>query len=264
VQRSTSSTDGADAAIPKPRRVRSIHDDDDAPAAESSAERAGRAVYDAVFEAWPSSHGKHISRRARDAAHLTAPSLVYGEITYASFFRTLEKIRTLYGFGLDVAAARSLAFYDLGSGAGKPVVAAATIFPFGKCVGLELLDGLVEASRDAKKRYDDVAKPRLRDAAPWAAQDFNEHAALPPADVSFERADITAADWSDGDVVFANSTCFDDGLMAAIGRKAAALKPGTVVVTLTKKLPSPVFEVCESNLYQMSWGGATVFIQRRI
>ena len=48
-------------------------------------------------------------------------------------------------------------------------------------------------------------------------------------------------DWSDGDVVFANSTCFDDDLMVAMAQKALQLRPGAVFVTFTKGLSSPHF-----------------------
>ena len=35
-------------------------------------------------------------------------------------------------------------------------------------------------------------------------------------DVSLVQGSVTDADWSDGDVVFANSTCFDDELMGLL------------------------------------------------
>lgn len=41
-------------------------------------------------------------------------------------------------------------------------------------------------------------------------------------------------DWSDGDVVFANSTCFDDELMMDMSKKAERLKAGAIIVTFTK------------------------------
>ncbi len=41
-------------------------------------------------------------------------------------------------------------------------------------------------------------------------------------------------DWSDGDVVFANSTCFDDELMLGLSKSAEKLKAGAIVVTFTK------------------------------
>jgi hypothetical protein len=51
-------------------------------------------------------------------------------------------------------------------------------------------------------------------------------------------------DWSDGDVVFANSTCFDDALMAAVAAKAQRLRPGALLITFTRGLDSAAFEVC--------------------
>mmetsp|Transcript_17181 Transcript_17181/g.22338 ORF Transcript_17181/g.22338 Transcript_17181/m.22338 type:complete len:421 (+) Transcript_17181:115-1377(+) len=213
-----------------------------------------KAIYDLVFDAWPSTYGKQISRSARDSKRITASSLVYGEITYASFFATLEKIHKQYG-GLT----KNGVFYDLGSGAGKPVIAAATIFPFGYCRGLEYLGELVVASIEAKERFDEVARPKLEHL-------FQNQGGGNPAQLEFVCADMTdlrAFDWSDGDIVFANSTCFDDALMSALAKAASALRQGAFFITFTKSLPSPEFEICESMLYQMSWGGATVFIQRK-
>jgi hypothetical protein len=41
-------------------------------------------------------------------------------------------------------------------------------------------------------------------------------------------------DWSDGDIVFANSTCFDDTLMENMSKQAESMRPGTFFVTFTK------------------------------
>ncbi len=89
-------------------------------------------------------------------------------------------------------------------------------------------------------------------------------------------------DWRNADVLFANSTCFDDILMTEIGRwvgklifilaicflinfgESAGLKKGAFVVTFTKRVPSPELCVVEQEMYQMSWGQATVFIQQKI
>lgn len=48
-----------------------------------------------------------------------------------------------------------------------------------------------------------------------------------------------------GDVVFANSTCFDDDLMRKLALGVAALKEGAIVVTTTDPVPSSAFEVLE-------------------
>ena len=39
---------------------------------------------------------------------------------------------------------------------------------------------------------------------------------------------------------------------------------GTFGITFTKRLPSKKYEVLESEVHQMSWGSATVFIHKKI
>ncbi|CAM9155971.1 unnamed protein product [Heterosigma akashiwo] len=51
--------------------------------------------------------------------------------------------------------------------------------------------------------------------------------------------------------------------MAKIAEKAASLKKGAIFITFTRRLPSTHFEVLEHEMYQMSWGGATVYIQQK-
>merc|ERR1712167_153823 len=79
-----------------------------------------------------------------------------------------------------------------------------------------------------------------------------------------DACDFDVKDWSDADVCFANSTCFDDVLMTRVAEKAASCKRGMFFITLTKRLPGPHFSVLEYEMYQMSWGGATVYIQQKI
>jgi hypothetical protein len=78
----------------------------------------------------------------------------------------------------------------------------------------------------------------------------------------------------------ANSTCFDQKLLIEIAKKCQGLKVGDWVFTLTKKLPSnfeeeesgeeteeihtPDWECVMSIKREMSWGLATVHLQRKI
>ncbi|KAJ1462725.1 hypothetical protein M885DRAFT_505771 [Pelagophyceae sp. CCMP2097] len=231
--------------------------------------RQRQPVYDVVFQQWLSTHGKHVSKREREALGMHTSSLIYGEINYESFGRTIEKIRTVYGLpGVGASDAKGImqqpgtgVFYDLGSGAGKPTIAAATLFRFERALGLEFLPGLVSASHAARERWAEVAHDMLRLIDPA------EFSGLARTAVEFHRGDITdlvAHDWTIGDVVFANSTCFDDVLLAALAREASRMRKGTFFITFTKRLPSPHFETCEAELHQMSWGGATVYIQQKM
>ncbi|CAN0327823.1 unnamed protein product, partial [Ectocarpus sp. 12 AP-2014] len=67
-------------------------------------------------------------------------------------------------------------------------------------------------------------------------------------------------DWSDGDLVFANSTCFAEDTLLAIARRAELLRPGARVVTFTTALKTLWLRVLTKRRYQMSWGPATVFV----
>ncbi len=75
---------------------------------------------------------------------------VYGEITFEPIAEILDMLES-QGMIRD----RSV-FYDLGSGFGKPCLAAALSLPlkFGKCIGIEYLDGLYQKSLELKKVYD--------------------------------------------------------------------------------------------------------------
>ena len=52
------------------------------------------------------------------------------------------------------------------------------------------------------------------------------------------------SDWTDADVVFANSTCFPSPLMRQIEIMCRELKTGSRVITFTTALSSEFFKVC--------------------
>lgn len=143
-----------------------------------------------------------------------------------------------------------------------------------------------------------------------------------------DMLDLSCKNWTNGDVVFINSTCYDDELMLKLahlagkcslsmcvqcdmslrfefqlwtgwqaGRpavvrvgaqsseslphvawlsispflselisllSAVSMRMGTFVVTLTKRLPSQDFQICDYEMHEMSWGTATVYIQQKI
>ncbi|RYG52553.1 hypothetical protein EON66_09665 [archaeon] len=132
------------------------------------------------------------------------------------------QIRDVYG-GMVGSGGK---FYDIGSGTGKAVFFAALVHAWDTCVGIELLSGLHEASLEMLSRWhSDEIRPKLP-----------PHAVECP--IHFLQDDITAYDWSDGDVVFANSTCFDEALMLSLATTADRMRLGSFMVTFTKRLPS--------------------------
>lgn len=103
----------------------------------------------------------------------------------------------------------------------------------------------------------------------WQSADFQAELAAVgkrahgAAKISLLRADATRVDWSDADLLFANSTCFDERLMTTLATLAERMKPGAFCVTFTKVLPSGLWRVLEAETHDMTWGKATIFIQRK-
>lgn len=60
-----------------------------------------------------------------------------------------------------VLQARGGYFFDLGSGIGKPVIAAATLHGFDVCCGIELLEGLYTTSLQLVDRFNSFGKTAL-------------------------------------------------------------------------------------------------------
>ncbi len=74
----------------------------------------------------------------------------YGEITFEPIAEILNEIKE------KIINKGEAVFYDLGSGFGKPCLAAALSLPgvFKRCIGIEYLDGLYSKSLELKAVYD--------------------------------------------------------------------------------------------------------------
>src|SRR4051812_44544948 len=81
--------------------------------------------------------------------------------------------------------------------------------------------------------------------------------------IELVHGDLRKVDWSDGELVFANSTCFSEPLIAALSERAEYLRTGSIVVTMSKPLTSAVFELLSTSKRWMAWGVGTVYVQRR-
>jgi Histone methylation protein DOT1 len=81
--------------------------------------------------------------------------------------------------------------------------------------------------------------------------------------VNSDFLNLALHDWTDADVVFANSVCFDDELYHNVTNLALKMKKGAFFISFTKRLPSADFVVLEYSLQQQSWGSSTVFIMQK-
>ena len=168
----------------------------------SLVEEESRMLFDELFADTGLEVGKALSKRQREALELQEEkSLIYGEVDYPSFYRILRKLHVPAG-GV---------FYDLGSGTGKAVFAARLTQDFALCVGVEVLSQLHSRASMILDRFNASFKRYLCFGA--------------SKEVVVVSGSLTELDWSDGSLVFANSTCFDDDLMLAMSRKAESLAP---------------------------------------
>ncbi len=205
-------------------------------------------IYQFVFKHCSCNEAKRISKRARLGFSFEGQNFVYGEILFPSFASIIKHTRAYLKPGG--------VFYDLGSGTGRPTIAAALLCDFSICRGIELVPDLLEQAEVTLLRYQD------RVVNNYTIDDYylsNRRA----QSIEFLLGDMLELDWLDADVCFANSTCFDHELMQRLSIKAEGLRPGSVFITLTKGLMSSEFELVMKNQYQMSWGDATVYVQIR-
>jgi len=145
-------------------------------------------------------------------------------------------------------------FYDLGSGTGRGIFAAALLHDFTKLRGVEIIPGLHQCARRQLTHYEHDILPSLQaNEQPnqitsllsnistlfsGASGDENKQKqrnnSNPPSsansadilsevigkgsyqDIIFECQDFRKIDWSDADVVWANSTCFSAQLLKAL------------------------------------------------
>lgn len=165
------------------------------------------------------------SRRERARLRLEADDFVYGEIVFMSFYLLLER----------ASPRREEIFYDLGSGSGKAVIAAALAFDFAQCIGIERLPVLHKLALQV------TGKSHLQQ-------------------VHFIQGDFLKYDFKDGNIIFINATCLHYYTWEALVKKLLLLKPGARVIVITKKIKSPEFQLIHQETILMSWGMSTASI----
>ena len=209
---------------------------------KSYLEMKANILLNKIFEDFPLEKAKDLSKSDRKDLETPEKSFTYGEIEFSSFFLILSDMPEW--------TRKSGIFYDLGSGTGRAVLTARTLFDFSECRGIELLSSLHFAALNVVNIYEkDFSK-------------FRYHGNSKNVEVKY--ASLTDCDWSDGDVVFANSTCFSDKLMDIISQKAEKLLVDALVITFSKPLNSKSFKIVKKIRYKMSWGPATVYYHQKI
>ena len=161
-----------------------------------------------------------------------APEYVYGEIEFESFLALV---------GLTRPTADTV-FYDLGSGAGKAVLACAMVYNMAYYAGIELFESLhacATAQQESLKK--------------------NQHYLANAQKVQFIHGDFLAIPWPHATLVFIHSTMFS-AFWDTLNAKFSLLKPGAWVIVISTKLSHPMFQLYRQTKVLMSWGVATAYV----
>lgn len=197
-----------------------------------------KTIFDSLYK---DVDGRTLSLQGREENQYKSKSFVYGEVVPDSFYQILSVLNPKPG----------QVFYDLGSGTGKAVMLAHMLFDFSQTNGIEFVESLYQASALVLKRFKEEIVPKLGN------KDGKSK-------ISFIFGSFLDVDLSDGDVFWVNSTCFQEDIILALDQKLMDLKPGAQIITLSKTLKSPCYEIYKHQLYDFSWGQATAFFHRKL
>lgn len=176
-----------------------------------------------------------ISKQAK--AKLNAIEYTYGEIDFESFIALLSLVKPN----------PSTVFYDLGSGAGKAVIACAMVFNVQKCCGIEIFSALHQTA---------LAQQHRLKILPGYQEKANR--------IKFIEADMLTAKFKKASLVFINATTFLGETWDRLSKHVEQVSSGAIVITTSKPLNSASFLTFRNTEAKMSWGIVQVFIQKRI
>ncbi|KTD07604.1 hypothetical protein [Legionella jamestowniensis] len=190
------------------------------------------AIYQALYN---NINGFALSQHARRKE--AALEYTYGEIDFESFIALLSLCQPN----------PATVFYDLGSGTGTAVIACTLVFDVRKSCGIELFSELHHCALRQKQRLQ-------------AYKGYQEKA----KHITFIKDDFLNCQFSDASLVFINATAFFGGHWLAISKHLEQLQPGSVVISTSKALVSPLFITRKVTAVNMSWGVVNAFIQEKI
>ena len=158
-----------------------------------------------------------------------------GDLTYGE---TLPG--TAYALLKLVGASKQTKVVDLGCGRGVVPLTAALAFD-SEAVGIDIVADYIKRGQRA------VSLLGLKNKVSFAEADFSHHK-LPAADI-----------------YFLTSVCLDSKTWAALQKNLLRYAPrGAKVISVSRELSYPGWEICDRLVYPFTWDEATVYIYHRI
>ncbi|OGT58083.1 MAG: hypothetical protein A3F43_04225 [Gammaproteobacteria bacterium RIFCSPHIGHO2_12_FULL_42_10] len=192
------------------------------------------------------SYANFSSYSDRKNFNIKSNEFIYGEIDFLSFFSILKKTNPQPGE----------VFYDLGSGSGKAVFAAALCFELSESLGIELLPALFKKSNRQLERVKTLILHHDRD--------FSDTYLARIASIHFFNENILHHDYSNADILYIAATCFSEETWNKLIAQFACLKSGTRIIVTSKSIHNQQFVSIHSHAELMSWGLCTVNIYKKI
>ena len=184
-------------------------------------------IYDEVHKGVDAHEASNKERAEKELQHNT--ELIYGEVVFMYFIPILEYAKPKLGE----------IFWDLGCGAGKPLITASLAFPELKvCRGIELLEKLADLAEEIAVNTKRQCEEKQSKCAP----------------IEIIKGDILKYDWFDADIVFIAAVCFPEPLLAGIADLCENLKKGTRVISLKELPKKSYFEEYANIKAKYSWG----------
>lgn len=115
------------------------------------------------------------------------------------------------------------------------------------------MGSLLVIATDLIRSYQTRGKQQLH-------RDFDTHCSAVHGDfLQFSKS----KNWSNGDVVYANTSSFDTETMERLAELAENMSKGSFFISVSKKLPSSEFTVIDHVMMPVSFGEATIYIQQK-
>ncbi len=182
------------------------------------------------------------SNRLRSLTPEPTVTLCYTEVLTKSF---LELIASLKNF--DIGFNESSVFIDIGSGIGKTILLIALLNTFKRAIGIEINDLLYRKGLELIKNFNKKYR-----------------SPIDQTEMDFIRGDGTYINWDYGHLVYIQCSCFTDEMLERISKIANNLLPGSVIMTVARKLfDETYFDLVGITKVEYIHGIMPVYIYRK-
>eukprot|EP00924_Labyrinthula_sp_SR-Ha-C_P015095 maker-scaffold_9-snap-gene-8.53-mRNA-1 protein AED:0.00 eAED:0.00 QI:108/1/1/1/1/1/2/260/261 len=228
---------------------------------------------------FPYDISKNVSKSERDNRRLLSSDLVYGEITFDTLLEALDE-------GLKhFKNSKNIQFADLGSGSGTScfqILFLSLIYPNIKAIlGIELLKDLYKISIHLKSQLNLLVKKQNilesftktdigYDKVISKYKNFDEYKFV-ISQLEEKKENITFANesffdnniWINYNFIYVNCTCFSVETWNKLSALFESCAEGTLILSVTNEIKSTDYQIVWTKLLKMSWGNATLFLQKK-